>query len=737
MSAFIINIKILLLVFTGVLYATLPVCAQINITYNINTSLGRTPISPYIYGFNTGNNPVWSSSQPENLGSRRFGGNRTTGYNWENNFSNAGSDYGPNRNDNYLFISLGYPGWNTTPGEVLKAFHDTSLAIGAYSLVTAPMAGYVSTYQFATLPSTDVAPSTDWYPIVAAKGSAFSLTPNTTDNVVYNDEMVNWIVNKYGNAATVNGVKGYSLDNEPDYWFSTHPLIHGNKVTCQELVDKSTATANAIKNVDPTADVFGYASFGYSGYVNLQGATDWNTGAFLQSKYPWYIDAYLDKMKIASTTAGKRLVDVLDLHYYTEQRGLDNTSTLRRVIYGGTWEYDPGVCQARMQAPRSFWDPSFVENSWITSSNGGNAIQLIPTVKTKISNWWPGTKISFSEWAMNGITHVSGGIAVADVLGIFGKFGVYHASVWDQMSDYVSSGYRLFRNYDGNKGTFENTNVQAVPASIPSDYTNTSIYASVNNLTNASLHLIVLNKHWTSNINATFNITSTTTYKNAKIYMFNGSSTNITQLASISNISGNTFTYTLPNLTAFHIVLDNGALPLDLLDFNGTFVNEHSTALTWKTTSEKNLDRYDIYRNMGTANDWQKVGTVKAMNRYAEVENYYLADNQLPEGSNTVYYKLQSIDADGLVSSEKIISLHRSNALQDISLYPNPYENGFNVKVSNEQDPVLIKIKNYLGETVEEYNNRLDNLGASLVAGVYFIEVNQGNYFKVLKIVKR
>ena len=52
----------------------------------INTGTGRAAISPYIYGSNQ------YLTDTENWATIRLGGNRMTGYNWENNASNAGND---------------------------------------------------------------------------------------------------------------------------------------------------------------------------------------------------------------------------------------------------------------------------------------------------------------------------------------------------------------------------------------------------------------------------------------------------------------------------------------------------------------------------------------------------------------------------------------------------------------------------------------------------------------------
>ncbi|HLP40287.1 MAG TPA: hypothetical protein VK465_02160, partial [Fibrobacteria bacterium] len=60
-------------------------------------------ISPAIYGINAlaTNKATYLAADSAMLGSDRMGGNRMTGYNWENNFSSAGSDWQHN-SDNWM-----------------------------------------------------------------------------------------------------------------------------------------------------------------------------------------------------------------------------------------------------------------------------------------------------------------------------------------------------------------------------------------------------------------------------------------------------------------------------------------------------------------------------------------------------------------------------------------------------------------------------------------------------------
>src|SRR4030042_6730264 len=193
----------LLFAFPGSLWADL------NVTFNIDTTADRAPISPYIYGSN------FALGEEENLASRRIGGNRLTGYNWENNYSNAGSDWN-HYSDQYLVRDLPQQ-QRTRPGIVLTSFQDSCIKEGIYSLITLQMAGYVSADKNGTVTEQQKAPSYRWKEVVYAKPTLFCdppEKPDLTDNYVFMDECVNFLVSKYGNASTPTGVKGYCLDNE-------------------------------------------------------------------------------------------------------------------------------------------------------------------------------------------------------------------------------------------------------------------------------------------------------------------------------------------------------------------------------------------------------------------------------------------------------------------------------------------------------------------------------------------
>mgnify|MGYP005725362665 CR=1 FL=1 len=515
------------------LLITLQANAQIQIS--INTSEQRKPISPYIYGSNQdlSDNDAWTV--------RRLGGNRLTGYNWENNASNAGKDWF-HSSDDFLVSFMNIPANQANrPGIVMTEFHDRSLVIGAESVLTLQMAGFVAKDKNGTVQENETAPSPRWVAAKARKDGEFALTPDLTDNAVYMDELVNFLISEFGQAQEVDGVRWYALDNEPALWSSTHPRISPGQIIGLELVNRSIEMAAAIKDVDPAAEILGPALYGFNAFHTLQDALDWPV---INQNFRWFIDYYLDKMKNAEESAGRRLIDVLDVHWYPEARG-DH-----RIVFDGE-ALTPKDVEARVQAPRTLWDPTYFEDSWIGMWRR-DFLPLIPNLQQSIENYYPGTKLSFTEFAYGGGGHVSGGLAHADALGIFGKYGIYLATYWQEGEDnsYVVAANNLFRNYDGNFAAFGNTSVAASSSNIEK----ISVYASIVEDAPEKLHLILLNKDFDAAQDLNISIESDALYEYVDIWTFDDSSPEILYAGRMSDILENALFFQIPKASAVHLV---------------------------------------------------------------------------------------------------------------------------------------------------------------------------------------
>lgn len=425
------------------------------------------PISRFIYGVNESLDGNYSAGTVT-----RLGGNRWTAYNWENNASNAGSDW-YFQNDSYL------GGGDTPGGAVIPRLQNASTR-NAATVLTVPINGYVAADKNG---GGDVRNSgsnylqTRFKQEVAAKGAAFSLTPSTTDAYVYQDEFVNWVNANFPYAKTDSKRPiFYSLDNEPDLWSSTHAEVHPAATTYAELVSKSIAYADAIKDISPGSLVFGPVNYGWHGYTTLQDAPD-GGGRDFQSYY-------LQQLAQAESTYGHRLVDVMDVHWYPEATG----GGVRITEQNNT----DAVVAARLQAPRSLWDPTYTETSWITQWSTNGPINLLPRLNGKITQNYPGTKLAITEYNYGGGNHISGGIAQADVLGILGRDGVFAANVWRLATDesFIQGGFRMFRNFDGVSSSFGDTSVRATTDNVAGS----SVYASLDSADPNVLYVVAINK---------------------------------------------------------------------------------------------------------------------------------------------------------------------------------------------------------------------------------------------------
>ncbi|MDO5560148.1 MAG: glycoside hydrolase family 44 protein [Oscillospiraceae bacterium] len=496
---------------------------------NVDMADGGKAISPYIYGIN--DHGLDGGAQANAV---RQGGNRYTAYNWETNYSNAGSDW-HNSSDDYLSIS-DVPGACAT--KLSEEAQENNIA---YKLATLQMCGYVSADKSGEVSAEEAAPSERWNKVVAKKDGELSLTPDLTDGVVYMDEYVNYLVDKLGDSKTATGIQAYSLDNEPALWSNTHSLIHPGVLSRQELIDKSVELAKAVKDVDSNAEIFGPALYGYTAYDHLQDDDEWKAN---KGDYDWFISYYLDEMKKAEEESGKRLLDVLDIHYYTEAKGTCDTRMCEDPTH-------TECIDEMLQSYRTLCEEGYVENSWIGQWCQPN-IPILKRMQESIANYYPGTKLALTEYSFGGGNHIAGGIAEIDALGTFAKNDVYFASLWADDAPYQYSGINMFTNFDGKGTAFGDTLID----SKTDDYVKSTSYAAVNGTDKGDVTLIVTNKNQTETEKATINLANADTqYKNAAVYVLTGESSKIVHMSSLDKIDDNTFTVDIPPLSAVQILV--------------------------------------------------------------------------------------------------------------------------------------------------------------------------------------
>jgi hypothetical protein len=455
-----------------------PAAAAANVTVTINPAQTHA-ISPYIYGINDG-----VTGAPADLTFARRGGNRWTAYNWETNASNAGSDY-LYQNDNYLSSSA-------TPAEAVRGFIATNQAGGMASLVTVQMQGLVAGDESGAVSISNPPDLARFKQVVYQKSSSsgvpFTITPPTTDAYVYMDEFL-WSLDQKFAGQSIFGLSPTTqhvfaqLDNEPELWNSTHLEVQGPKpVTSDNYIAKTISLARALKDQFPDLVIFGPVHFGFGGIYNWQGELSATpTGS------NWFPDKYLPAIKTASAAYGKPLVDVYDFHWYPE--ATDGSGHRITTLTSAT--LTDAQVQAIVQSPRSLWDTTYTESSWITGALGG-PIYILGRLQSRIAAENPGMRLSITEYNNGGSQHIAGAIAQADNLGIFGAQGLFAANLWPLNSDepYILAGFRAFRDFDGVHSSFGDISVQATSSSPQ----NVTAYASTDSTKPGRVIIVAINR---------------------------------------------------------------------------------------------------------------------------------------------------------------------------------------------------------------------------------------------------
>lgn len=476
------------------------VTGQANINLVVDVLANRKAISPHIYGLNYAKE---SFATEITLPVRRWGGNHTSRYNWQNNGMNHGSDWFFHNNIHYN------PYTDST--QTADAWVDQNETTGTASLITVPMMGYAAKngdpnscgFRVSSYGAQDDVDNGSGYPNCGngLNGGMPIAGNNPLDtSIVINPAFVSGWVNHLKTthgAANAGGVQFYALDNEPELWNETHRDVHPAPQSYTELLTRTIAYGAAVKAADPAAKIFGYAAFGWSGYwyskFDMEAAAKNGYTSFPNYEAhgnTYQVEWYLQQMAQYQQNNGSRLLDYLDLHFYP-QNGVDlnpagNAST-----------------QAlRLRSTRALWDPTYTDESWI----GGNdqpadwrQVRLIPRMRDWVTANYPGTKLAITEYNWGGLEHINGALAQADILGIFGREGLDFATLWN----YPDSGlgynnfesqpgayaFRIYRNYDGQGGQFGDVSVSAAS----SDQSQLAIYAAQRS-SNSALTLMIINK---------------------------------------------------------------------------------------------------------------------------------------------------------------------------------------------------------------------------------------------------
>ena len=467
----------------------------VDVVETIDTTSGRTPISPLIYGINGEAGDGYPAALLKGVTFVRRGGDRGNSYNWETNVSNGGIENGYASD---LSLTAGVANPNAPAGQDLTAL-TKNRAAGRATMVPFVLNDYVAKQVVDYIPWDQPGfVRTDYFTKeTILKPTPYASTPSLTDGVVYTDEQL-----AYMRAQFPDDILGPSatrlivgIDNECDLWdynfpmlqtgqgagipanangASTSSIIVGTQVTANEFFQRVISFTTKVKSLAPQSFIVGPSHYGFDGF------RAWNlpSSPLYPSTGHWFMDDFLAAMNTASTKAGIRLLDVWDFHWYPQQ--VFNGVTVSALDNHQSGGLTAAEITAIVQGPRSYWDQTYNENSWITDQYHLDAPAYILTrLQARIAAGYPGTPIGVSEYFPGGLNHISSGMATADTLGVFGRMGVEVAAMWPNGSNgdcaFAFGGIELLRNADGNGMAYASTSVAVVNP----DLAQSSVYAGM------------------------------------------------------------------------------------------------------------------------------------------------------------------------------------------------------------------------------------------------------------------
>ncbi|MGA2536248.1 MAG: glycoside hydrolase family 44 protein [Terracidiphilus sp.] len=527
-------------------------------------------ISPYIYGMNAylmgASAADLATAAKANITINRWGGDSTERYNYQLDVTSNISDwYFENQ------TGTGGDGWQAVNGvSAFDALVESNNAGGIKTLGTVPVLGWVAkdatscSYPVATYPNqqqvdssrecgngiyaegVEGCTSSSGCRITGDNPASTSIAepppaltaPGTPIGASWAGNWVTYLVSQFGPANPPgggNGVAVYDLDNEPNWWDADDFDVHPAPFTYDEVTDGGLGTALAIKTADPTAEVSGpVIDFWWNYFYSKKDVeSGWNSAPCFG---PWsnpvdreahngipFIEYYLQQFAAAEQTYGIRLLDYVDLHTYFAATYQGNS-----VAFAAAG--DTGAQQARLNSTRAFWDPTytdpnFIQPNYISDANytssctpPAQAPQLIPMMQQWVASDYPGTKLAIDEYNWGGMESINGALAQADILGIFGSYGLDLGTMWptDHPTAQIPGmmAFAIYRNYDGANSTFGNIAL----ASTSANQGTLSVYGALRTSDNA-VTIVVINKTY-GDLTETLSLANVNSTGTAAAYLY-------------------------------------------------------------------------------------------------------------------------------------------------------------------------------------------------------------------------
>lgn len=183
-------------------------------------------------------------------------------------------------------------------------------------------------------------------------------------------------------------------------------------------------------------------------------------------------------------------------------------------------------------------------------------------------------------------------------------------------------------------------------------------------------------------------------------------------------------------------------LPVKLLSFKTSIIEQGTTQIDWETTSELNNEGFYIEKSIDGL-DFEAIGFVEGNGTTDQYQRYQFFDQSATSSS---YYRLRQVDYDGQFEFSPIsfVEVASARTVDQIGIYPNPVVSSFNFTNSMEGvfDWALV---NTAGQklffqpnlTVPQAEIKLNEIIISLEPGTYMILLQNTETRQHIRMLKR
>jgi hypothetical protein len=214
-----------------------------------------------------------------------------------------------------------------------------------------------------------------------------------------------------------------------------------------------------------------------------------------------------------------------------------------------------------------------------------------------------------------------------------------------------------------------------------------------------------------------------------------------------AGLSGNVNSGTVRNQTAisnwsngiFTLGQSFRILPIELLSFSATPINDKQIKISWATATEKDNAFFTIMKSLDGQN-WFPIGIIEGAGNSDIILFYEFIDENPVFGRQ--FYRLTQTDFDGSSETFKVVGVTLSNLGEDfgVKVYPNPTQGKVNILSENQNlENATISIFNPQGSlvyTLQNQSGRIAEIDLSgLTKGMYLIKIYNNHQVETKKVI--